>query len=85
MVFTPRPRVVRLGLWPAADEWLTVGDLPRLATRWHVRPQLGRLAALLVADPPDVRVWVRPGQAPAFLRAEGPLYFLGPVWRIDPY
>jgi hypothetical protein len=25
------------------------------------------------------------GEAPAFLRAEGPLYFMGPIWRIEPY
>jgi hypothetical protein len=32
-----------------------------------------------------VSCWILPGDAPAFLKAEGPLYFMGPVWRIEPY
>ena len=35
------------------------------------------------ADIPDVKCWIASGDAPAFLRFEGPLYFMGPVWRID--
>ena len=48
-----------------------------------MRPQLGLFASLLVADIPDVKCWIAVGEAPAFLRFEGPLYFMGPVWRID--
>lgn len=84
VAFTPRPRVVKLALLPVAEESVTVGGAALPAVRWHIRPQLGLFASLLVADIPDMRVWVLPGEAPAFLRAEGPLYFMGPVWRIEP-
>jgi hypothetical protein len=40
---------------------------------------------LLVVDLPDVKMWIVPGAAPAFVRAEGPLYFMGPTWRIEPH
>ncbi len=85
VAFTPKPRVVKLQLAPVAEDPVTVSDSPARAIRYHIRPQLGLFASLLVTDIPDVRVWVLPGEAPAFLRAEGPLYFMGPVWRIDPY
>ena len=54
-----------------------------IATRFLVRPQLGLFASMLVADIPDVKCWIAGGDAPAFLRFEGPLYFMGPIWRID--
>lgn len=85
VAFTPRPRVVKLQLLPGAEDALTVAEVPMAAVRWIVRPQLGLLASLLVADVPDIRLWILPGEPPAFLRAEGPLYFMGPVWRIEPY
>jgi hypothetical protein len=85
VAFTPRPRVVKVTLLPVAEESVTVGGAALPAVRWHIRPQLGLLASLLVADIPDMRVWILPDEAPAFLRAEGPLYFMGPVWRIEPY
>jgi hypothetical protein len=31
-----------------------------------------------------VRCWIVDGDAPGFVRFEGPLYFMGPVWRIEP-
>jgi hypothetical protein len=40
---------------------------------------------LLVVDLPDVKMWIVPGAAPAFVRAEGPLYFMGPTRRIEPH
>ncbi|MCL6641552.1 MAG: hypothetical protein K6T92_09315 [Candidatus Rokubacteria bacterium] len=85
VAFTPRPRVVKLALLPAAEESVTVGGAALPAVRWHIRPQLGLFASLLVADIPDMRVWILPDEAPAFLRAEGPLYLMGPIWRIEPY
>ena len=85
VAFTPKPRVVKVQLAPVAEDSVTVSDFQARAVRYHIRPQLGLFASLLVTDIPDARVWVLPGEAPAFLRAEGPLYFMGPVWRIDPY
>ena len=85
VAFTPKPRVVQLQLLPLAKEHAQVGEAAFPVTRYHVRPQLGLFASLLVTAIPDVRIWVLLGEAPAFLRAEGPLYFMGPIWRIEPY
>ena len=85
VAFTPRPRVVKLKLLPLAEERSEVAGTALPVLRYHVRPQLGLMTSLLVTDVPDARIWVLPGEAPAFLRAEGPLYFLGPIWRIEPH
>jgi hypothetical protein len=83
VAFTPKPRLVKMLLTPAAEDPMTVNDTAVLATRFLIRPQLGLFASLLVADIPDVKCWIASGEAPAFLRFEGPLYFMGPIWRID--
>ena len=81
--FTPRPRLVKMLLAPAAEDPMKVNDAAVIATRFLMRPQLGLFASLLVTDIPDMKCWIASGDAPAFLRFEGPLYFMGPVWRID--
>jgi hypothetical protein len=81
VAFTPKPRVIALQLLPLATERGTAGE----AVRYHIRPKLGLFASLLVIDVPDTRVWILMGDAPAFLKAEGPLYFMGPIWRVEPH
>ncbi|HEU5196621.1 MAG TPA: hypothetical protein VFW70_17915 [Methylomirabilota bacterium] len=83
VAFTPKPRLVKMLLKPVVEDPMSVNDAAVMATRFLVRPQLGLLASLLVADIPDVNCWIAGGDAPAFLRFEGPLYFMGPIWRID--
>jgi hypothetical protein len=34
-------------------------------------------------QPPDTHVWILGGDAPTFVKFEGPLYSGGPVWRIE--
>jgi hypothetical protein len=83
VAFTPKPRLIKMLLKPAAEDPMRVNEASVIATRFLVRPQLGMFASLLVADIPDVKCWILGGDAPAFLRFEGPLYFMGPIWRID--
>lgn len=84
VAFTPKPRLVTIQLRAASEDPVVVGEVPMRATRFLMRPQLGPFASLLVVDIPDVKCWIVGGDAPAFLRFEGPLYFMGPVWRIEP-
>ena len=83
IAFTPKPRLVKMLLKPTVEDPMSVNDAAVIATRFLVRPQLGMFASLLIADIPDVKCWIAGGDAPAFLRFEGPLYFMGPIWRID--
>jgi hypothetical protein len=83
IAFTPKPRAIKMLLQPIAQEPVSMGRTVVPATRYHIKPQLGMLASLLVVALPDVKTWIAAGEAPAFLKFEGPLYFMGPVWRID--
>jgi hypothetical protein len=83
VAFTPKPRLVKMQLTPAAEDPVQVNHAALTATRFVVRPQLGLLASMLFDDVPDLKCWILGGEAPAFIRFEGPLYFMGPIWRID--
>jgi hypothetical protein len=83
IAFTPKPRLVKMLLMPATQDTVMMSETAVASTRFLVKPQLGLFASLLVADIPDIKIWVSGGEAPAFLRFEGPLYFMGPIWRID--
>ena len=83
IAFTPKPRLVKMLLMPASSDTVMMSETAVPSTRFLVKPQLGLFASLLVADIPDIKIWVSGGEAPAFLRFEGPLYFMGPIWRID--
>jgi hypothetical protein len=83
IAFTPKPRLVKMLLAPTAQDAVMVGEAAMNATRFMIKPQLGLFASLLIADLPDVKCWIVEGAAPAFIKFEGPLYFMGPVWRIE--
>lgn len=83
VAFVPKPQAVKMRLTPDAAEPVLVGDSPLGAIRYTIRPQLGLFASLLVSDIPDIHCWILQGDAPGFLRFEGPLYFMGPIWRIE--
>jgi len=87
VVATPKPRLVKLALSDAGEDPLSTGSMPRKATHFVVKIEIGGLAGLIAPlvgkQPPDTHVWVLGGEAPAFVRSEGPLFMDGPIWRIE--
>jgi hypothetical protein len=87
VAFTPTPRLVQLELAPDGDHKVLVGDLAKTATHYVLKPRLGSwlklFATLLGSVPPDSHAWIVRDELPAFVRFEGPLYTMGPVWRIE--
>lgn len=85
VAFTPAPHVIKLELAPSGSQRVLLGQYAETAVRFEVKPELGfwlHLGANLTGQlPPDSKVWIIPGDAPAFVWFEGPLY-TGPVWRI---
>jgi hypothetical protein len=43
----------------------------------------GVAAKLVGKQPPPEDFWIDSGNAPAFLKSQGPLFDDGPVWRIE--
>ena len=84
---TPKPRLVKLAITPQGNEPFSIGGARYRATRYAVRVEIGGVsglvAPLLGKQPPDTLVWILGGEAPAFVKSEGPLYFGGPIWRIE--
>jgi hypothetical protein len=83
LAFTPKPLAVNILLSPAGVDQVQMGDRAILATRYVVKPQLGLLASLLVTDLAPMNCWIVGDEAPGFVRFQGPLFFMGPVWRIE--
>jgi hypothetical protein len=81
------PRLVHVVVTRDGEDIFAVGGSSRRAVRYRARVDIGGIAGvaakLLGKQPPDTLVWVLPGEAPAFVKSEGPLYFGGPIWRIE--
>jgi hypothetical protein len=84
---TPKARLVKLVIAPQGEEPFSIGGSKRRATHYVLKVEIGGvagwLAPMLGKQPPDIHVWILGGDAPAFVRLEGPLYLGGPSWRIE--
>jgi hypothetical protein len=84
---TPKPRLINLAILPHGEEPFTIGSFRHKAMHYVVKVEIGGvagfLARLMGKQPPDMHVWVLGGEAPAFVKSEGPLYAGGPIWRIQ--
>jgi hypothetical protein len=87
VAFTPTPRLIQLELAPAGEDKVMIGELAKAATHYVLRPRLGSwlklFATLLRRVPPDSHAWIVGDEPPAFVRFDGPLDTMGPVWRIE--
>jgi hypothetical protein len=84
---TPKPRLVKLVIKPAGEEPFSIGGSPRKAIHYVVNVEIGGVTGLIAPlvgkQPSDSHVWILGGEAPAFVKSEGPLSPDGPSWRID--
>ena len=84
---TPKPRLVKLAILPQGEEPFTIGGFSHKAMHFVVKVEIGGLtgflARLMGKQPADTHIWVLGGEAPAFVKAEGPFYVGGPIWRIQ--
>ena len=87
VVSTPKPRLVKLAISPEGDDSFSIGGSVLKATRYVVKIEIGGIrgvvAPIIGKQPPDTRVWMLGGKAPAFLKSEGPLCDDCPIWRIE--
>ena len=84
---TPKPKLVRLVTTAVGEAEFQVAGVTHNATHYVVRVEIGgatgALAKLFGKQPPDTHVFIQHGEAPAFVRSEGPLFLGGPTWRIE--
>jgi len=84
---TPKPRLVKLTMASQGEDPFSIGDSKRTARHYVVKVEIGGVAGLMASllgkQPPDTHVWILGGEAPTFVKSEGPLYLGGPIWRIE--
>ena len=87
VAFTPKPRLLKLAVTPDGDETVTIQGLPRKASRYVAKAELGgalgAAATVVGKQPPPLRYWMAGEPVPTFLRFDGPLYPEGPIWRVE--
>ncbi len=87
LVATPKPRLLKLVITRGSAERFTVGRATYGATRFNIKIEIGGVAGLVAPlvgkQPKDTAVWILGGDAPGFVKSEGPFYQGGPVWRIE--
>ena len=87
VAMTPKPRLVDLVIVPKGEEPFSSSSIKHNAMHYVVKVKIGGiagwLAPLLGKQPEDMQIWVLGGEAPAFVKFEGPLYNGGPIWRVE--
>ena len=87
VVAAPKPMLVKLVIEAEGEDTFTAGGATHKATRYRIHVDIGGvkglLAPLVGKQPPDTRVWISQGDCPSFLKAEGPAFEDGPIWRTE--
>jgi len=84
---SPKPRLVKLEIIQQGRTPFTIGRQSHQALRYSIKVNIGGLAGAIISlmgkQPPDTQAWVLAGEAPAFARADGPLFGEGAIFRME--
>jgi hypothetical protein len=87
LLATPKPRLVKLVFSNRGEESFSLGGSARKAIHFEIKIDLGGVAGvvapLIGKEPPNIQIWTVGGQAPTFIREQGPLYPEGPMMTIQ--
>jgi hypothetical protein len=83
----PKPLLVKLRISPGGRERFSIGGSYGRAIRYVIKVEIGGILGLLAPatgqQPPDILVWMLGGEAPTFLKWQGPAYGGGPIWKTE--
>jgi hypothetical protein len=86
LVATPKLRLVKLVITRQTEEPFTVAGTSHKSVHYEIKIDLGGVAAmaapLVGKQPPNIQLWIVGGEAPTFLREQGPIYPEGPLLSI---
>ncbi|HEY6488570.1 MAG: hypothetical protein WCC26_14310 [Terracidiphilus sp.] len=87
LVATPKPRLVKLVISPHGEDPFSIGGDSHQGTHFEIKIDLGGVAGIVAPligkQPPDIQLWIVGGEAPTFIREQGPNYPEGPVLNIE--
>jgi hypothetical protein len=82
-----KSRLVSLAISADGEEQLSIAGVRRAVNRYRIKIVLGGVAGMVAPmvgkQPPDLRVWMTGGPAPALVKEEGEFYLGGPIWRVE--
>ncbi len=84
---TPSLRLIKLDVASRGEETFSLAGASRKAIHYEVKIELGGVAGIVAPmigkQPPNIQIWIIGGEAPSFLREQGPLYPDGPIYTIQ--
>jgi hypothetical protein len=84
---TPDPLVAKLVISKIGEDNYSLVGVTRKAIHYEIKIQLtgiaGVVAPLIGKAPPNIEIWTVGGEAPTFVREQGPIYPDGPVMTIQ--
>jgi hypothetical protein len=87
VVATPKPRLVKLVITPQGEDSFSTGAASHKAVQYSVHIDIGGVAGAVAPivgkQPPDIHIWIAQGEAPMFVKMEGPMFEGGPIWRVE--
>ena len=87
LVATPKPRLVKLVISPHGEDAFEVAGASHQGLHFDIKIDLGGVegvvAPLFGKQPPDIQLWIVGGEAPTFIREEGPISPKGPSVNIE--
>jgi hypothetical protein len=87
VVSTPKALLVTLVISKIGDDNYSLVGTTRKATHYEIKIVLsgiaGVVAPLIGKSPPNIEMWAVTGQAPTFVKEQGPMYADGPVMTIE--
>lgn len=87
LIAIPKPRVVKLNITKIGEDEFAAGGETRKAIHHEIKIDLGgvvgMIAPIIGKTPPHIQIWTVGGEAPVFIREQGPLYPDGPMMTIE--
>jgi hypothetical protein len=87
VVFSPKPRLVKLVVSTIGEEKTSVAGYPHKAIHYNIKIDIGGIAGVVAPivgkAPPDIQVWTIGGTVTTFAREIGPLFSEGPMMTIQ--
>jgi hypothetical protein len=87
VVSTPKALLVQLVISKVGEDSYSLVGTTRKATHYELKIVLGGIAGvvapLIGKAPPNIEIWAVTGQAPTFVKEQGPMYDDGPVMTIQ--
>jgi hypothetical protein len=87
VVFSPKPRLVKLVISRIGEDNVSLVGNPYKANHYSIKIDIGGVAGVIAPlvgkAPPDIQLWTIGGAAATFAREVGPLYSEGPMMTIQ--